>query len=136
LARLKDSTSQFIGRFVLAAELETRKVHGDGPLLRYTADLVIPREQKVEVDFLKAIAGHYLINAAASQERYAAQQIVIKELVEMLHKHAATNLDSIFAKDWQMATNETERMRIVIDQIASLTDPGAYALHARLSALR
>lgn len=136
LARLKDSTSQLIGRFVLAAELKTRKVHGDGPLLRYTADLVIPREQQVEVDFLKSIAGHYLINAAASQERYAKQQVVIKELVEMLHKHAATNLDSIFAKDWQASTNETERMRIVIDQIASLTDPGAYALHARLSVLR
>jgi dGTPase len=136
LARLKDSTSQLIGRFVLAAEVETRKVHGDGPLMRYTADLVIPREQQVEVDFLKSIAGHYLINAAASQERYAKQQIVIKELVEMLHKHAATSLDSIFAKDWAAATNDTERMRIVIDQIASLTDPGAYALHARLSALR
>ena len=136
LARLKDSTSQLIGRFVLAAEVQTRKVHGDGPLLRYGADLVIPREQQVEVDFLKSIAGHYLINAAASQERYAKQQVVIKELVEMLHQHAATNLDSIFAKDWVAATNETERMRIVIDQIASLTDPGAYALHARLSALR
>ena len=136
LARLKDSTSQLIGRFVLAAELETRKVHGDGPLLRYSADLVIPREQQVEVDFLKATAGHYLINAAASQERYAKQQLLIKELVEMLHKHADTNLDSIFAKDWAVATNDTERMRIVIDQIASLTDPGAYALHARLSALR
>lgn len=136
LARLKDSTSQLIGRFVLAAELETRKVHGDGPLARYSADLVIPREQQVEVDFLKAIAGHYLINAAASQERYAKQQLLIKELVEMLHKHADTNLDSIFAKDWAVATNDTERMRIVIDQIASLTDPGAYALHARLSALR
>ena len=136
LARLKDSTSQLIGRFVLAAELETRKVYGDGPLARYSADLVIPREQQVEVDFLKAIAGHYLINAAASQERYAKQQLLIKELVEMLHKHAATNLDSIFAKDWAVATNDTERMRIVIDQIASLTDPGAYALHARLSALR
>ena len=136
LARLKDSTSQLIGRFVLAAELETRKVHGDGALMRYSADLVIPREQQVEVDFLKAIAGHYLINAAASQERYAKQQVLIKELVEMLHKHADTNLDSIFAKDWAVATNDTERMRIVIDQIASLTDPGAYALHARLSALR
>jgi dGTPase len=135
LARLKDSTSQLIGRFVLAAELETRKIHGDGPLMRYSADLVIPREQQVEVDFLKAIAGHYLINAAASQERYAKQQVLIKELVEMLHKHADTNLDSIFAKDWAVATNDTERMRIVIDQIASLTDPGAYALHARLSAL-
>jgi dGTPase len=135
LARLKDSTSQLIGRFVLAAELETRKVHGDGPLQRYSADLVIPREQQVEVDFLKAIAGHYLINAAVSQERYAKQQVLIKELVEMLHKYADTHLDSIFAKDWAVATNDTERMRIVIDQIASLTDPGAYALHARLSAL-
>jgi dGTPase len=136
LARLKDSTSQLIGRFVLAAELETRKVHGDGALMRYSADLVIPREQQVEVDFLKAVAGHYLINTAASQERYAKQQVLIKELVEMLHKHADTNLDSIFAKDWAVATNDIERMRIVIDQIASLTDPGAYALHARLSALR
>jgi dGTPase len=135
LARLKDSTSQLIGRFVLAAELETRKVHGSGPLRRYEADLVIPREQEVEVDFLKAVAGHYLINAAISQERYAKQQIVIKELVEMLHKHAATALDSIFVKDWERSSDETSRMRIIIDQVASLTDPGAYALHARLSAL-
>jgi dGTPase len=136
LARLKDSTSQLIGRFVLAAELETRKVHGDGALRRYEADLVIPREQEIEVDFLKAVAGHYLINAAISQERYAKQQIVIKELVEMLHKHAATELDPIFVKDWQASSDETSRMRIIIDQVASLTDPGAYALHARLSALR
>jgi dGTPase len=135
LARLKDSTSQLIGRFVLAAELETRKVHGNGALRRYEADLVIPREQEVEVDFLKAVAGHYLINAAISQERYAKQQIVIKELVEMLHKHAATSLDSIFVKDWEISSDETARMRIIIDQVASLTDPGAYALHARLSAL-
>ena len=135
LARLKDSTSQLIGRFVLAAELETRKVHGNGPLSRYEADLVIPREQEIEVDFLKAVAGHYLINAAISQERYAKQQIVIKELVEMLHKHAATALDSIFVKDWERSSDEASRMRIIIDQVASLTDPGAYALHARLSVL-
>jgi dGTPase len=135
LARLKDSTSQLIGRFVLAAELETRKVHGTGPLQRYEADLVIPREQEVEVDFLKAVAGHYLINAAISQERYAKQQIVIKELVEMLHKHAAKALDSIFVKDWESSSDENSRMRIIIDQVASLTDPGAYSLHARLSAL-
>ena len=135
LARLKDSTSQLIGRFVLAAELETRKVHGNGPLQRYEADLVIPREQEVEVDFLKAVAGHYLINAAISQERYAKQQIVIKELVEMLQKHAAVALDSIFEKDWRSSSDEATRMRIIIDQVASLTDPGAYALHARLSAL-
>ena len=136
LARLKDSTSQLIGRFVLAAELETRKVHGDGPLSRYIANLEIPREQLVEVDFLKAIAGHYLINAAHSQDRYAKQQIIVSELVEMLLASAPRELDSFFLKSWDEAADETARMRVVIDQVAALTDPGAYALHARLLASR
>ena len=136
LARLKDSTSQLIGRFVLAAELETRKVHGDGPLSRYSADLEIPRDQLIEVDFLKAIAGHYLINAAHSQDRCAKQQIIVSELVEMLLANAPRELDSFFLKSWDEAADETARMRVVIDQVAALTDPGAYALHARLSASR
>jgi len=38
LARLKDTTSQLIGRFVQSAEIQTRKIHGDGPLTRYSAD--------------------------------------------------------------------------------------------------
>ena len=136
LARLKDTTSQLIGRFVLAAELETRKVHGDGSLTRYSANLEIPRDQVIEVDFLKAVAGHYLISAAASQERYAKQQVVIHELVEMLFAVAPAELDPIFEDDWKRATNDSEKLRIVIDQIASLTDPGAYALHAHLSKRR
>ena len=136
LARLKDTTSQLIGRFVLAAELETRKVHGDGPLTRYSANLEIPREQKIEVDFLKAVAGHYLINAAASQARYAKQQVVIHELVEMLFEAAPKELDPIFEDDWKVATTDAQRLRVVVDQIASLSDPGAYALHAHLSKRR
>ncbi len=136
LARLKDSTSQLIGRFVLAAELETRKIHGDGPLSRYSADLEIPREQIIEVDFLKAIAGHYLINAAHSQDRYAKQQLIVIELVEMLRARAPQELDSFFLKSWNEASDEIARMRVIIDQVAALTDPGAYALHARLLAPR
>jgi dGTPase len=135
LARLKDSTSQLIGRFVLAAEVETRRVHGDGDLSRYGANLEIPRDQKVEVDFLKSLAGHYLINAAHSQERYAKQQVIISELVEMLLKYPH-ELDSFFKKPWDEASDETAKMRVVIDQVAALTDPGAYALHARLIANR
>jgi len=38
--------------------------------------------------------------------------------------------------DWRRASNENERMRVVVDQVASLTDPGAYALHAKLGSLR
>ena len=136
LARLKDSTSQLIGRFVLAAELETRKVYGQGPLSRYGANLEIPREQVVEVDFLKAIAGYYLINAAHSQDRYAKQQVIIRELVEMLMASAPREFDSIFIKAWNEASDESAKMRVVIDQVAALTDPGAYVLHARLLANR
>ena len=136
LARLKDSTSQLIGRFVLAAELETRKVYGQGPLSRYGANLEIPREQVVEVDFLKAIAGYYLINAAHSQDRYAKQQVIIRELVEMLLASAPREFDSIFIKAWNEASDESAKMRVVIDQVAALTDPGAYVLHARLLANR
>ena len=124
-----------IGRFVLAAEVQTRKVHGDGPLSRYGADLEIPREQKIEVDFLKAIAGHYLINAAHSQDRYAKQHVIIKELVEMLLKYPH-EMDSFFQKPWNEASDGIAKMRVIIDQVAALTDPGAYALHARLLANR
>ena len=136
LARLKDSTSQLIGRFVLAAEVETRRVHGDGRLSRYSADLEIPRDQVVEVDFLKAVAGTYLINAEHSKDRYAKQQIIIGELVEMLMECAPRELDSIFIKAWNEGADETARMRVIIDQVAALTDPGAYSLHARLLASR
>ena len=132
LARLKDTTSQLIGRFVLAAELQTRQIHGNAPLTRFSAQLEIPREQRIEVDFLKAVASHYLIRAAASQERYAKQRTLIIELVEALYAAAPIELDPIFQSDWQSAASESAKLRVVIDQIASLTDPGAYALHARL----
>ena len=135
LARLKDTTSQLIGRFVMAAEKETRRIHGEGNLSRYSANLEIPREAVIEVDFLKAVAGHYIINAAHSQDKYEKQQVLIRELVEMLFKFAPEALDPIFEDDWKVATNDSERLRVVIDQIASLTDPGAYALHARLKAM-
>jgi dGTPase len=133
LARLKDLTSQLIGRFVLAAELETRKVHGAERLMRYNADLEVPREQRIEVGLLKSVAGHYLINAPISQERYARQRVVVTDLVDMLLQRAPTSLDSIFLADWRKAVDDGQRLRVVIDQVASLTDVGAYTLHARLS---
>jgi len=133
LARLKDLTSQLIGRFVLIAEIETRRIHGRQPLVRYWANLEVPRELRLEVAFLKSIAGHYLIGAPIAQERYAKQRVVISELVEMILERAPKTLDSIFLLDWEMAANDSQRLRVVIDQVASLTDPGAYSLHARLS---
>ena len=136
LARLKDLSSQLVGRFALAAESATRDSYGDGNLTRYSANLMVPRAQRIEVAILKSIATFYVINAAASQERYADQQVVIKELVEMALAKAPASLDSFFLDDWRMATTDAKKLRVVVDQVASLTDPGAYALHAKLRDLR
>ncbi len=132
LARLKDLASQLIGRFAQAAEVATQEKYGDGDLTRYNANLIVPRAQRVEVAVLKSMAGHYVINAAASQERYAKQQQLLSELVEAISASAPASLESFFLQDWQMAENDQQRLRVVIDQVASLTDPGAQMLHAKL----
>ncbi len=132
LARLKDLASQMIGRFALAAERSTRDKYGDSDLTRYGASLIVPRAQRVEVALLKAIAGFYVINADVAQKRYSEQQILIHELVEKVLAGAPQTLESFFLDDWEGAHSDDERLRVVIDQVASLTDPGAYALHSQL----
>ena len=133
LARLKDLTSQLVGRFALAAERETRAHFGDGDLTRYSATLLVPREQRVEVALLKSMAGYYIIKAEKSQDRYARQKIVIADLVEAVLAKAPEALESYFWQEWERASNQNERLRVVIDQIASLTDVGAYNLHRALT---
>ena len=133
LARLKDLTSQLVGRFALAAERATRSVYGTGELTRYAANLEITREQHVEVSMLKAIAGFYIINAASSQQKYSDQQQLIRELVEALLASAPKKLESFFLLDWERASTDAQRLRVVIDQVACLTDPGAIALHSLLT---
>lgn len=132
LARLKDLASQLIGRFAQAAEVATGEKYGDGDLTRYSANLVVPRAQRVEVALLKSMAGHYVINADDSQIRYASQQKLLTELVEAILETAPNSLESFFLQDWHRAENDQQRLRVVIDQVASLTDPGALSLHERL----
>jgi len=132
LARLKDLASQLIGRFAQAAEVATQEEYGDGDLARYNANLVVPRAQRVEVALLKSMAGHYVINASDSQIRYGEQQRLLTELVQAILESAPNTLESFFLQDWQNAQNDQARLRVVIDQVASLTDPGAVALHNRL----
>ncbi|MEY3128145.1 MAG: hypothetical protein RIS06_701 [Actinomycetota bacterium] len=132
LARLKDLASQLIGRFAQAAEVATQEKYGDGDLTRYNANLVVPRAQRVEVALLKSMAGHYVINASDSQVRYGEQQRLLTELVEAILESAPNTLESFFLQDWQNAQTDQARLRVVIDQVASLTDPGAVALHKRL----
>jgi dGTPase len=133
LAQLKDLTSQLIGRFAVAAESATREKYGSGNLTRYSADLIVPRAQKVEVALLKSMPGYYIILAEKSQELYASQRELLRRLVDLLMEKAPTALESFFLQEWFEADSETKRLRVIIDQVASLTDPGAYSLYRELT---
>ncbi|MFF8787048.1 deoxyguanosinetriphosphate triphosphohydrolase [Streptomyces sp. NPDC015125] len=132
-ARLKDATSQLIGRFCLAAEAATRARWGTGRLTRYGAELVVPAETRWECAVLKAVADRYVMQRPDQEALRAEQRIVIAELAEALLARAPDGLDPQFRSLFDAASDDTARMRAVIDQIAALTDTSARSLHARLT---
>ncbi|MGC5568656.1 deoxyguanosinetriphosphate triphosphohydrolase [Streptomyces sp. FR-108] len=131
-ARLKDATSQLIGRFCLAAESATRARHGTGPLTRYAAELVVPRAARLECAVLKAVADRYVMQRAEQELLRADQRIVVAELAEALTARAPEGLDPQFRALFDEASDDRARKRVIVDQIASLTDAAARSLHARL----
>jgi dGTPase len=62
---------------------------------------------------------------------YARQREILTELVGGLADRAPDGLDPVFAPMWKAAPDDPARLRVVIDQVASLTDPAAIAWHAR-----
>ncbi|MEU9349751.1 deoxyguanosinetriphosphate triphosphohydrolase [Streptomyces griseoloalbus] len=132
-ARLKDATSQLIGRFCLAAEGATRQAYGKGRLTRYGAELVVPRGTRMECAVLKAVADLYVMQRAEQERLRADQQIVVAELAEALTARAPEGLDPQFRTLFSRAADDRARMRVIVDQIASLTDASARSLHARLT---
>ncbi|QDQ11424.1 deoxyguanosinetriphosphate triphosphohydrolase [Streptomyces spectabilis] len=133
-ARLKDATSQLIGRFCLAAETATRARYGTGPLTRYAAELVVPRETRLECAVLKAVADRYVMQRPAQTRLRADQRVCVAELADALTRRAPEGLDPQFRALYDAAPDDRAAKRVVIDQIASLTDAAARSLHARLTA--
>ena len=133
LAALKNTTSQLIGRFCQAAEAATRAAAGDGPLRRYDADLEVPAEARLEVEVLKAVADRYVMSRDDATRRYAEQQAIVQELAEALLQDAPRGLDPLLADDFAVATDDAARLRVVVDQVAQLTDVSATTMLARLT---
>ncbi len=132
LAALKDMTSELIGRFSAAAEQATRERYGPGPLVRYAADVVVPRATLVEIGTLKGVAAVYVMTAEARQPVYAEQRDMLTELTAELVRSAPAGLEPPFAAAWSAADDDAARLRVVVDQVASLTDTSAVARHRLL----
>ncbi len=131
-ARLKNLTSQLIGRFVGSAVRATHEAYPQRSLARFGADVVVPVETAAEIAVLKGIVAANVMSSNARQPIYARQREVLTELLDALWADPS-QLDKGFAADFAAAEDDTARRRVVLDQVASLTDPSANAWHERLT---
>ena len=131
LVALKDLTSELIGRFCVTAQEATLAAYA-GPLARYAADLVVPRRQRLECALLKAIAWQYVMGREGAARAQELERELLTELVDAVERGAPDTLDPLLRASWAAARSDGERRRVVIDQVASLTDTSAIAWHHRL----
>ncbi|MFT4009098.1 MAG: deoxyguanosinetriphosphate triphosphohydrolase [Nocardioidaceae bacterium] len=132
LAALKDLTSDLIGRFCKAVESATHEAYGTGPLVRYAADVVVPSGVTHEIAVLKGVAAHFVMRADDRVPLLDHQRELIAELVATLLLRGPAELEPAFRADFDAASTDSARLRVIVDQVASLTDASAEAWHHRL----
>ena len=101
---------------------------------RYAADLIVPRRQRLECALLKAISVRYVMNRAGVVAAQARERELLTELAHAIERGAPHTLDPLLRPSWEDAGTDAARRRVVVDQVASLTDTSAIAWHHRLCA--
>jgi len=132
-AQLKDLTSQLIGRFARTATQATRDAHPQGSLIRFSADVVVPPSIQAEIAVLKGIVATFVMSKNTRQPIYTRQREMLTVLADELFAREGRDLETGFAEDWHAAGSDAARKRVIVDQVASLTDQSAIAWYERVS---
>jgi dGTPase len=133
MAALKKLTSDLIGRFCQTAQAATLEAAGSAAAsTRYGADLIVPRTQRLECALLKGVTAIYVMNRPGVAQAQAAERDLVTELAAAIEAGAPQTLDPLLRPAWASAGTDRDRRRIVVDQVASLTDTSARAWHRRL----
>ena len=131
-ARLKNFTSSAIGRFAQAVTVVDRGVGTDVPG-RYQFRLHVPAETQAEIAVLKSVVATAVMRHETRRPIYQHQRDVLVALLDLLVRTGAEHLDPMYQADFHAAPSEQARVRVVVDQVASLTDQSALAWHERLT---
>ncbi|MFF0493589.1 deoxyguanosinetriphosphate triphosphohydrolase [Nocardia sp. NPDC004068] len=129
---LKRLTSDLVGRFATAAVEATRQAWGGRRLCRYGADLEVPRIVAAEVAVLKTVALRYVMSDPEHRQRQADQRDRVHRVAAHLLAVAPDGLDPVLLPWWEEASDDTARVRVVVDQIASYTESRLERVAARL----
>ena len=78
------------------------------------------------------IAYHFVMRRTGSERAYARQRALLQELVAALTLGAPDSLEPHFRPSWHAGPDDGARLRVVVDQVASLTDVSVLDWHRRL----
>ena len=121
-AGLKALTSQLVGRYVGAVTRATREENEGVTLGRQHGRLVVPPDVEAEVRLLKTVAVLYVMDQPSHQARQDRQRDRIYRVHEYLRAGAPGSLDTMFQAWFNAAETDLERERVIVDQIASMTE--------------
>ncbi|RUQ14348.1 deoxyguanosinetriphosphate triphosphohydrolase [Corynebacterium genitalium] len=119
---LKSLTSQLVGRYVGAVTRATLGGNDGITLGRQHGRLVVPPDVEAEVRLLKTVAVLYVMDQPAHQARQDRQRDRIYRVHEYLRAGAPGTLDTMFQAWFNAAETDLERERVIVDQIASMTE--------------
>jgi dGTPase len=131
-ATLKNLTSALIGSFVRRTTDQTELANASEHLVRYQGALVVPSEVRAEIAVLKGIVSAYLMTDSKRQPYYQWQRAILTELADALLSANGKHLDTYCSSAWQKASTDEQKHRVIVDQVASLTDVSALSLHHEL----
>jgi dGTPase len=127
--QLKNLTSSVIGSFVSRTTKETFQANSDSLFARYAADVVVPLEVEAEIAIFKGLASYFLMSLEDRVGYYEDQRALLRELADVLLASNGRHLDGYSLEAWNKAPNDIERHRVIVDQIAVLTDGAATKMH-------
>ena len=131
LATLKNLSSALIGEFVQASTKRTLQSAGS-EVTRFQSQLLIPSSVRAQISVLKGLVSAFLMSHDSRRPFYEWQRALLLELSDALLARNGRELDAYCSSAWALAQDEQAQRRVIVDQIASLTDQSALDLHNRL----
>lgn len=132
LGTLKNLTSALIGSLVSRTVDAIMDASPAESLVRFGSILVIPKDVEAEISVLKGIVSAFLMSHESRKPFYEWQRNLLTELADALLASNGQNLDAFSSLAWSKASDDAMKHRVIVDQIACLTDQSALTLHHRL----
>ena len=134
LAQLKNLTSDLIGSFVSRTIDAVLANSASKTISRYGAAIIVPIAVRSEIAVLKGLVASQVMTLSERQPFYDNQRQLLIELADELLSRGESALDPLSQEAYRATKDEAARKRVVVDAVASLTDPAAVALHQQLRA--